>query len=170
MISIDDITEEARPEGVKVLAQRKLPCIKEVVRAEEIEHSIFKESSKLFRKICALRTEDWLKKSRASLFRSGGRASPWLEATRSRRWYFGANFLKDRVDLSLDWLWIWVNFWRNSCVELDEVARISSGRCRIWPKSFEWAVTVSGGVFRPMLIVTGLQERIYVFPIRSCNL
>ena len=104
MISIDDITEEARPEGVKVLAQRKLPCIKEVVRAEEIEHSIFKESSKLFRKICALRTEDWLKKSRASLFRSGGRASPWLEATRSRRWYFGANFLKDRVDLSLDWL------------------------------------------------------------------
>ena len=49
MISTQDITEEARPDGVSVLAHKKLPCINEVVSADEAEHSIFRESSKLLR-------------------------------------------------------------------------------------------------------------------------
>ena len=45
--SREDITEAASPEGVRVLAHRKLPCIRDVVRAGETAHSICIESNML---------------------------------------------------------------------------------------------------------------------------
>jgi hypothetical protein len=50
-MSNDDMTEDAKPEGVNELDHKKLPCINHVVNAVDTEHSIVSDSKWLFRKI-----------------------------------------------------------------------------------------------------------------------
>ena len=101
MMSEEEMTEEARPEGVRELDQRKLPLSREVVSPDEIVQSIECDSSRLFKKICAFNTDDCLKKFIASSFNALGIMPDSLEAMSNIFWYFGAIFLKDLLVLSL---------------------------------------------------------------------
>ena len=75
-MSRDEITDDARPDGVSELTHRKLPCIKAVVSADDTAHSILSDSRKLLRKICAFSTEDCWKNSIAAFPNSLGTTSP----------------------------------------------------------------------------------------------
>ena len=130
IISLELITDDARPDGVKGFSQSRHPCNHKLATAVGIEHSIPFDSSMLSRYCCAFEKFERLKKAIAFSFNCVGTTFPLDDAISNILCTLSDNLLNECDDFSCDTEWISVSLLRKSWVELDVDAKMSSGRWR----------------------------------------